>query len=229
MATKPRTPVEDFLSHPCRERKEPVRAFAFGASFESTSLSKLRPTDRNHCLIFTAVLVCATARAQAKITSLRVYPVKSCAGHEVRQATLGDRGLDMDRLWMIIDGAGRFMSQRRCAKMAVISPSLPRTKDEVSFDGVVQHKNGPSFGCMTRFGHAARRNTAVLAVLGVAPTEVGVCVRSLHRESLQVMDYSSVACNRFGTEACEPAHSSVHTRVVAVLASSFKTFYSTPR
>ena len=80
-------------------------------------------------------MLCATAHAQAKITSLHVYPVKSCAGHEVQQATLGDRGLDMDRLWMVIDGVGRFMSQRRLAKMALIRPSLPRTKDEVSLDG----------------------------------------------------------------------------------------------
>ena len=71
------------------------------------------------------------ARATAEITSLRVYPIKSCAGHEVQQATLGDRGLDMDRLWMIVDRSGRFMTQRRCAKMALVSPSLPGSKDEV--------------------------------------------------------------------------------------------------
>ncbi|CAM9182907.1 unnamed protein product [Hapterophycus canaliculatus] len=68
--------------------------------------------------------------AEAEITSLRVYPVKSCAGHEVQQAALGDRGLEMDRLWMVVDGRGRFMSQRRCPKMALVSPSLPRSKDE---------------------------------------------------------------------------------------------------
>lgn len=36
---------------------------------------------------------------------------------------------------MVIDGVGRFMSQRRCAKMALVSPSLPRTEDEVSLNG----------------------------------------------------------------------------------------------
>lgn len=81
------------------------------------------------------MLLRVAAPVQAQITSLRVYPVKSCAGHEVQQATLGDRGLEMDRLWMVIDGVGRFMSQRRLAKMALVSPSLPRTKDEVSLDG----------------------------------------------------------------------------------------------
>lgn len=32
---------------------------------------------------------------------------------------------------MIVDGRGRFMSQRRFSKLALISPSLPKTKDEV--------------------------------------------------------------------------------------------------
>lgn len=73
---------------------------------------------------------------KAKITSLRVYPVKSCAGHEVQQAALGDRGLEMDRLWMIVDGRGRFMSQRRFSKLALVSPSLPKSKDEVGAESV---------------------------------------------------------------------------------------------
>ncbi|CAM9439941.1 unnamed protein product [Scytosiphon promiscuus] len=68
--------------------------------------------------------------AEAEITSLRVYPVKSCAGHEVQEAALGDRGLEMDRLWMVVDRRGRFMSQRRCPKMALVSPSLPRSEEE---------------------------------------------------------------------------------------------------
>lgn len=65
------------------------------------------------------------------MTSLHVYPVKSCAGHEVQQATLGDRGFEMDRLWLVVDGRGRFMTQRKCPKMAQISPSLPKSHDEV--------------------------------------------------------------------------------------------------
>lgn len=77
-----------------------------------------------------------TGQAKAKITSLRVYPVKSCSGHELQLAALEDRGLAMDRLWLVVDGRGRFMSQRRCPKMALITPSLPTSKDEVSTYGV---------------------------------------------------------------------------------------------
>lgn len=77
-----------------------------------------------------------SGRATAAITSLHVYPVKACAGHKLEKATLGARGLEMDRLWMIVDGNGRFMSQRRCPKMALIKPSLPKTMDEVKRDKV---------------------------------------------------------------------------------------------
>lgn len=81
-----------------------------------------------------------TGQSKAKITSLRVYPVKSCAGHELQLAELEDRGLAMDRLWLVVDGRGRFMSQRRCPKMALISPSLPTSKDEVSTYGVRERR-----------------------------------------------------------------------------------------
>eukprot|EP00904_Undaria_pinnatifida_P007234 jgi/Undpi1/3640/HiC_scaffold_16.g07010.m1 len=70
------------------------------------------------------------ARGKATVTSLYVYPVKSCAGQKVPQVTLGDRGFEMDRLWLVVDGNGRFMSQRKCPKMALIKPSLPKSHDE---------------------------------------------------------------------------------------------------
>ncbi|CAM9360316.1 unnamed protein product [Pylaiella littoralis] len=126
------------------------------------------------------------ARLEAKITSLHVYPVKSCAGHKVQQATLGDRGLDMDRLWMVVDGRGRFLSQRRCAKMALISPSLPRSKDEalvLSAPGVaslevpVVHKVGPS-------GPKAGGNVV----------EVGIW-----RDTCQAIDQGDAAASWLGT------------------------------
>lgn len=57
--------------------------------------------------------------------------MKSCAGHEVQEAKLGKRGLEMDRLWMVVDRSGRFMSQRRYSKMALVTPSLPKSFNEV--------------------------------------------------------------------------------------------------
>eukprot|EP00611_Tribonema_gayanum_P005559 TRINITY_DN14770_c0_g1_i1.p1 TRINITY_DN14770_c0_g1~~TRINITY_DN14770_c0_g1_i1.p1 ORF type:complete len:305 (+),score=49.54 TRINITY_DN14770_c0_g1_i1:186-1100(+) len=61
----------------------------------------------------------------AEVTSLRVYPIKSCAGHEVDCWELTKTGLKYDRNWVVVGADGRFRSQRRLPKMAVVTPSLP--------------------------------------------------------------------------------------------------------
>jgi uncharacterized protein len=84
----------------------------------------------------------------ATIARLFVYPVKSCAGVEVREAVLTDMGLDLDRAWMVVDSDGEFVSQRELPRMALIKPQL-KTSDIVlrapgmlalhlSIDGVEQ-------------------------------------------------------------------------------------------
>jgi uncharacterized protein len=60
----------------------------------------------------------------AHITRLFVYPVKSCAGVEVREALLTEAGLDLDRSWMVVDGEGEFVTQRELPRMALIRPQL---------------------------------------------------------------------------------------------------------
>ena len=58
------------------------------------------------------------------ITSLWVYPVKSCAGVQVQEALLLDTGLEFDRAWMVVDAHGVFLSQRELPRMALIQPHL---------------------------------------------------------------------------------------------------------
>lgn len=58
------------------------------------------------------------------IHSLYSYPVKSCAGIEHTQASISAAGLPYDRNWVIVDGRGVFMTQRSCARMALIRPAL---------------------------------------------------------------------------------------------------------
>ena len=58
------------------------------------------------------------------IARLFVYPVKSCAGIEVREALLTETGLDLDRAWMVVDAQGRFLTQRDLPRMALIRPQL---------------------------------------------------------------------------------------------------------
>ncbi|MET1114786.1 MAG: MOSC N-terminal beta barrel domain-containing protein, partial [Comamonas sp.] len=42
----------------------------------------------------------------ARIERLFVYPIKSCAGVELREAVLTETGLDLDRAWMVVDEEG---------------------------------------------------------------------------------------------------------------------------
>lgn len=58
------------------------------------------------------------------ITSLFVYPVKSCGGVQVQEALLLDTGLEFDRAWMVVDAHGVFLSQRELPRMALIQPQL---------------------------------------------------------------------------------------------------------
>ena len=64
----------------------------------------------------------------ARIASLHLYPIKSCAGWTPDAATLGQAGLERDgvgdREWMIITPAGQFLTQREYPRMALIQSSV---------------------------------------------------------------------------------------------------------
>lgn len=64
----------------------------------------------------------------ARIARLFVYPVKSCAGVELREAQLTETGLDLDRAWMVVDDQGKFVTQRELPRMALIQPKLKLTE-----------------------------------------------------------------------------------------------------
>jgi uncharacterized protein len=55
-----------------------------------------------------------------RLNGLYVYPIKSCGGVAVEEWYVDERGLRHDRRWMLVDEAGRFMSQRRFPRMALI-------------------------------------------------------------------------------------------------------------
>lgn len=58
----------------------------------------------------------------SRVSRIFVYPIKSCRGIEVASAELTVRGLRFDRRYMLVDSAGRFLTQRRHPKMALIEP-----------------------------------------------------------------------------------------------------------
>jgi hypothetical protein len=61
---------------------------------------------------------------RTRIARLFVYPVKSCAGVELKEAVLTETGLDLDRAWMVVDAANEFLSQRDEPRMALIKVQL---------------------------------------------------------------------------------------------------------
>ena len=58
------------------------------------------------------------------LSGVYIYPIKSCGGISLERADLGATGLLHDRRWMLVDEAGKFMSQRRHPKLALISPRI---------------------------------------------------------------------------------------------------------
>lgn len=70
-----------------------------------------------------------------RLSRIFVYPIKSCRGIEVREATVGTRGLDGDRRYMVVDGNGRFVTQRQFPQMALVETALTPDGFRVSAPG----------------------------------------------------------------------------------------------
>lgn len=66
----------------------------------------------------------ATHDALAQVAQLWSYPVKSCAGVALRESLLIETGLDLDRAFMVVDAAGRFVTQREQPRLALVRPTL---------------------------------------------------------------------------------------------------------
>lgn len=74
--------------------------------------------------------------ADARLVALHVYPVKSCAGIALESATLGARGFEYDRHWMVVDAAGRFLTQRTHPRLALVRTALGAAAVELTAPGM---------------------------------------------------------------------------------------------
>lgn len=59
-----------------------------------------------------------------RVTALFRYPVKSCRGIAVPSAEVAARGFADDRRFLLVDGDGRFLTQRAHPRMALIDTAL---------------------------------------------------------------------------------------------------------
>jgi uncharacterized protein YcbX len=71
-----------------------------------------------------------------KIDSLHLYPVKSCAGIELKRAQVTSRGLLFDREWMVVTPRGRFMTQRELPRLALVQTALRDDALQLSAPGL---------------------------------------------------------------------------------------------
>ena len=78
----------------------------------------------------------------AILSELILYPVKSCGGISVREATLTSAGLSLDavydREWMIVGEDGVFLTQREHPRMALISPRIKTDTLELRAPGMLR-------------------------------------------------------------------------------------------
>ncbi|KAI4371225.1 hypothetical protein MLD38_019487 [Melastoma candidum] len=62
---------------------------------------------------------------KARVSSIFIYPIKSCRGISVRQAPITPTGFRWDRQWLIVNQKGRMYTQRVEPKLALIAVGLP--------------------------------------------------------------------------------------------------------
>jgi len=76
------------------------------------------------------------------LSAITLYPIKSCAGLSLQEATVTSLGLMTeqiyDREWMVVDEHGMCLTQREHPRMALIKPALKGTTLEVQAPGMLR-------------------------------------------------------------------------------------------
>jgi uncharacterized protein YcbX len=70
-----------------------------------------------------------------QLTALTIYPIKACKGISLEAARVTRRGLEHDRRFVIVDTAGRFVTQREHARLALVSTAIEGDALRVSAEG----------------------------------------------------------------------------------------------
>jgi uncharacterized protein len=70
---------------------------------------------------------------QLTLTEIWTYPIKSLGGIPLRTARVFEKGLELDRRWMLVDEANTFLTQRVHPRMALFKLSILDEQLQVSF------------------------------------------------------------------------------------------------
>jgi len=71
-----------------------------------------------------------------RLEHIRIYPVKSCRGISVERADVVETGLAHDRMWMVIDENGEFVTQREQAGLARVETAIEDERLWLSVPGL---------------------------------------------------------------------------------------------
>lgn len=59
-----------------------------------------------------------------RLSEIWIYPIKSLGGIQLKEANVFEKGLQYDRRWMLVDEAGKFLTQRVHPVMALFKVSI---------------------------------------------------------------------------------------------------------
>nr|XP_057913984.1 molybdenum cofactor sulfurase isoform X2 [Doryrhamphus excisus] len=65
------------------------------------------------------------------LTNIYIYPIKSCGAFEVHNWPVGSLGLLYDRVWMVVNGNGVYLSQKRELRLCLIRPQVHLSSKEL--------------------------------------------------------------------------------------------------
>lgn len=68
-----------------------------------------------------------------EVSQLSYYPVKSCAGISLEKATIGEKGILLDREWAVIDAQSHeVLTQRQEPRLCLLKPTVQKTDNAFS-------------------------------------------------------------------------------------------------
>ena len=85
------------------------------------------------------------------VSALYIYPIKSCRGIRVDEWAVAERGFVADRRWMIVDAAGKFVTQRETPALALVAITLAGDSMRLTAPGL------PEFVLPRSFDEGAER------------------------------------------------------------------------
>lgn len=103
----------------------------FFVSRKSSFTNEKLPKDRRESDQEIGSLMTSSAERKLYLESIRVYPIKSCAGFSVECWPLSDTGLLYDREWLVKSALGEVLTQKKIPLMSSIGTFIDREKGKL--------------------------------------------------------------------------------------------------